>query len=67
MDNLKTPVYPCNSDLPGQPHVGFAKLELASLMIAQGRLHGGWIPESRVDFAKYCKELAQVILIEANR
>lgn len=77
MDNFKLPAYPLPlvnnsdgevkdaSDWNGS-NTGFTKLELASLMIAQGMAYAktpnqyGWL-------AKECVDIAKAVLEEANK
>lgn len=80
MDNLKKPAYPSHIILDEKDNVfvtsddlgkgGFTKLEMASLMIAQGGvgnigndLNSEWIP----NFAYLCTLLAKAVLEEANK
>lgn len=85
-NNLKLPAYPTNYvDSYGSVNCGvnstgeslwcstpggFTKLELAALMIAQGRLGNQKIEannEAHVDFAFRCVAIAKAVLEEANK
>jgi hypothetical protein len=77
MDNLKLPAYPGSitgtngfhqiSAIEVQAN-GFTKLELASLMIAQGLMaNPQYVNDKDEVTAKFCTELAKAVLEEANK
>jgi len=57
MENLKQPAFPC----------GFTKLEYASLMIAQGAISDGQMPNNDAKLAAVCVLFAKAVLEEANK
>ena len=69
MDNLKLPAYPSVDTGGDKPELneGFTKLEMASLMMAQGATANGGVVQEPTDFARYCVRLAKSILEEANK
>lgn len=73
MDNLQSPAYPLDFPLKDYPsaEMGFTKLELASLMIAQGfatmRDHEDLLHKRRQGIATTSVMLAKAVLEEANK
>jgi hypothetical protein len=78
MDNLKRPadtqpmttLYDGNVITSWQHHedfAGFTKLELASLMIAQGYVANGGFAIIDRAIAEYCVQTAKAVLEEANK
>ena len=71
MDNLKSPAapyvdYPCKDFEDRDNHYGFTKLELASLMIAQGFVTDQSNPLND-DLAKLAVAFAKAVLEECNK
>jgi hypothetical protein len=81
-NNTKLPAYPVDpmewdnvnakirKDGPMAPWSGFTKLELASLMIAQGfaaRVGVANSPGEHEYIATVCTEMARAVLLEANK
>ena len=77
MDNTKLPAYPLPIAINekgeifdttdyGKSNAGFTKLELASLMIAQGMFANGWAMD-RSDHFSTAVHAAKRILEEANK
>jgi hypothetical protein len=72
MDNLKSPASPAITYLTkdvedADNHYGFTKLELASLMIAQGNMaEGGEIGSDQI-WAARMVALAKAVLEECNK
>jgi hypothetical protein len=66
MDNLKLPAYPCQSSLHGQQHPGLTKLEVASLMIAQGICANPAMDSNNVIPAMSVR-IAKAVIEEANK
>jgi hypothetical protein len=69
MDNLKLPAYPCPQNVIPTDYHGFSKLELASLMIAQGMISNNqdWKDKWEGRIAESSVELAKAVLDEANK
>lgn len=71
MDNLKSPAYPLDFPLKDYPkaELGFTKLELAALMIAQGLVtkYNLKEPSDQNIIARLSVELATEVLKEANK
>lgn len=71
MDNLKSPAYPTElkNSVGGNSGnaKGFTKLEMASLMIAQGFSACPSMQEADETFANNCVSLAKAVLEEANK
>lgn len=72
MDNLKLPAYPnIDSYENGNictPQSGFTKLELASLMIAQGLMSSTQFSDNKDNYiATQSVKLAKAVLEEANK
>lgn len=81
MDNLKLPAYPANIMLDDKQNTyvsssemlgegGLTKLELASLMIAQGFMSGGEMPsnDSNIQYlSQKSVSIAKAVLEEANK
>lgn len=67
MDNLKLPAYPNG----GTYHLGFSKLELASIMIAQGMASSDqYLTQSHAEhvaMANTAVSLAKAVIEEANK
>jgi hypothetical protein len=74
MNNLLLPAYPIGeddfnrfSDCRG-PWTGFTKLELASLMIAQGLIQQGFVAQDDIVYIKtHSVRVAKAVLEEANK
>lgn len=72
MENTKLPAYPTTTDNANEIYEvagkGFTKIEMASLMIAQGMVSGiGQNPIVYQSVASSCVLLAKAVLEEANK
>lgn len=71
MEDIKLPAYPCVDSYESgnvfTASAGFSKLELASLMIAQGLMADGFNPIDSITFASECVTIAKAVLEQANK
>lgn len=72
MNNFQLPAYPIinqegTSSEDRAVFYGFTKLELASLMISQGFISGGFNPIDSITFPAECVRIAKGVIEEANK